>query len=472
MDEQLPDPAGLTESVNSLGLVVHEDLGLEARRHYRLVHAGVGPLLLEAAGGDFSEREQRLAAVAQSPSLGLRIAAALKRTEPEGEAHVEFDQAVVHAFRSSAWPKRTQNLYDLGNLARYAARKGAASPKVIDGYIIASNAIPRLLSRAPALPAVNQFLAKAAMVDLPRAAATLGSAAARPPLMDILGASRSSDVVALIRTAPNGNEILARINLESWNEGQNRSPAEPAGKTISACRFFEVSSRPELARAPALRQVALADPNFWDNIDLSHLSHVLRFARPNREPAERLLKALASSEWLSFTFTQGTIGHLCGALLSLANHLDPDLRNLILIPELQFRVIRELSLPLAERKMHKSRPVCLLGGFDALGGQFSPAPQLDWSWDPQAELVLDEVAHSDSTGAIGTYELQLWLGLKALHRVGQGPAAVHAGRGESFLRRLGTALPPSTQATTIQSDLLRWLEELREAEWRLDWTAQ
>jgi hypothetical protein len=471
-DEQLPDPVGLTESVNSLGLVVHDHLGLEARRHYRLVHAGVGQLLLEAGGADFSEREQRLAAVAQSPGLGPRIAAALKRVEPEGEAHVEFDQAIVDALRSSAWPNRTQNLYELGNLARYAARKGLASPEVIDASIAASNAIPRLLSRAPALPAVNQFLAKTAMVNLPRAAASLGSAAARPALMDVLGASRSSDVVALIRAAPNGLEILARIDLPRWNEGQSRSPAEPAGKSISACRFFEASSRPELARAPALRQVALADSNFWNDNDLSHLSHMLRFARPDREPAERLLKALASAEWLSLTFTDGIIGHLCGALLSLANHLDPVLRNLILIPELRSRVIRELSLPLADRKMHKSRPVCLLGGFDALGGQFSSTPQLDWSWDPQAEFVLDEVAHSDNTGAIGTYELQLWLGLKALHRIGQGPAAVPARRGESFLCRLGAVLPPSTQAGAIQSDLLRWLEELREAEWKLEWTVQ
>jgi pimeloyl-ACP methyl ester carboxylesterase len=93
------------------------------------------------------------------------------------------------------------------------------------------------------------------------------------------------------------------------------------------------------------------------------------------------------------------------------------------------------------------------------------------SADPQAELVLDEVAHSESTGAIGMYELQLWLGLKALQRLGQGPAAVPAARGGSFLARLAAALPPTTEAGAIQSDLLRWLEELREAGWRLDRTA-
>jgi hypothetical protein len=192
---------------------VHDDLGLEARRHYRLVHAGVGPLLLEAASANFSPRDERFTAVAQSPGLGRRISAAFKRAEPEGEAHGEFDQAVLKAVSSPAWPSRTQNLYELGNLARYAAREGAALPEVIDASIIASNAIPRLLSRAPALPAVNQFLACAAKVGLPRAAAALGVAATRPPLLDTLDASRSSDVAALIRAAPNGAEIAVQAKL-------------------------------------------------------------------------------------------------------------------------------------------------------------------------------------------------------------------------------------------------------------------
>ena len=471
MDEQLPDPVvGLTQSVDSLGLVVHDDLGLEARRHYRLVHAGVGPLLLEAAGTNFNPRDERFTAIAQSPGLGRRISAALKRAEPQGGAHAEFDQAVLHAVSLSAWPSRTQNLYELGNLARYAAREGAATSEIIDASIIASNAIPRLLSRAPALPAVNQFLASAAKLGLPRAAAAVGAAAASPPLLDVLGASRSSDVASLVRAAPNGAEILSRIDAQSWNERQARSPAELASRTVSSCRFLMASSRPELARAPALRQVALCDPKLWDDNDLSHLSHILRFARPDREAAERLLKSLASSGWLPVTFSNGIIGHLCGALLSLANYLEPSLRYLILIPELQARVIRELSVPLMERKKHVSRPVCLLGGFDVLGGQFSP-PQLDWSADPQAKLVLDEVAHSESIGAIGMYELQLWLGLKALQRLGQGPTAVPAARGESFLARLSATLPPTTEAGVIQSDLLRWLEELRDAGWRLDQTA-
>jgi hypothetical protein len=471
-DEQFPDPVtGLTESVNSLGLVVHDDLGLEARRHYRLVHAGVGPLLLEAAGARFSQREERLAAACQSPGLGRRISAALRRIEPQGNARRECDQAVLNALCSSTWPNQTFTFYELGQLAGHAVHEGLASPEVVDDSIIASNAIPRLLSRAPAVPALNQFLAYAARVILPRAAAAVGASTARPPLLHVLGCSRASDVAALIRAAPNGPEILNRIDADSWNNGQARSPAEPVSGTISACRFFEASNRPELARVPALRQVGLADPKLWDHSDASFLSHILRFAQPNRAEAERLLNALASSGWLSTTVTDGIIGHLCGALLSLANYLDPALRNLILIPELESRVYRELSLPLADRK-HSNRPICLVGGFDVLGGKFNRVPQLDWSADPKGEMILNEVAHSETTDAIGMYEVQLWLGLKALHRLGQGPDTVPPTRGESFLTRLGAAMPPTSEAEAIKNGLLGWLERLREVGWSLDRTAR
>ncbi|MFB6459389.1 hypothetical protein [Bradyrhizobium tunisiense] len=467
LDEQLPDPlAGLRDSVDILGLVVHDDLGLEARRHYRLVHAGVGPLLLEAIGTNFSERDERLAAVSQNPGLGLRIAAALRRVQPLADDHSEINAAVLCALASSTWPSKVSSFYELGRLARYAHREGVASPEAIDETIHSSNVIPRLLSRAPAVPALNHFLAYTTRIGLPRAAATIGAAAARSPIVDILGCSRPSDVAALIRAAPNGSEILARIDLRSWSDGQNLPPMEQVSETVSACRFFEASTRPELARIAALRQVVLADSKLWDHFDASLLSHLLRIAQPDSQAAKTLLDALTSSGWLSAAFSHGKDGHLCGALLSLANYLDPVLRSLILIPELEFRVIREITSPLAKRK-HISRPVCLIGGFDVLGGKLDRVPQLDWSADPHAELILDEVAHSEVGDAIGMYEVQLWLGLKALHRLGQGPNTVPGERGESFLIRLGEAVPPTHEAAVIQTGLLEWLGQIRRSGWTL-----
>lgn len=469
MDEQLPDPVvGLAEAINIFGLVVQDNVGLEARRHNRLVHAGVGPLLLEAAGANFNTKGERLSAVAQYPGLGRRISAAYKRAEPTGSTHNEFDQAVLAALRSSEWPERTVNLYDLGNLARYAVRKGAASPETIDAWIATTNTISRLFSRSPALPAITQFFTYAAMIGLPRATAALSAAMAKTPILDTLYASRASDVAALIRASPNGGDILARIDVQAWNKGQERSPAEPVSQTIFCCRFLEASNRPELACAPALHQVTLADSKLWDYRDPSHLSHILRLARPSHQISERLLKNLTASGWLAASFTTGNIGDLCGALLSLANHLEEPLRNLVLIKELQNRVMEELSNFPSKREKHSNRPICLLGGFQSLGGRCSPMPQIDWSTDPQAARLLDEVAHSESTDAIGMYEIQLWLGIKALHQLGHAPPGASPSRGQSFLTRLTVAPAPTSQARAIQSQLLGWLTELKEKNWKLE----
>jgi hypothetical protein len=150
---------------------------------------------------------------------------------------------------------------------------------------------------------------------------------------------------------------------------------------------------------------------------------------------------------------------------------EPTLKDAILIPELGRRVSRELSFASAEHKTRARRAICLLGGFDALGGQLKRIPQLDWSADPIAEQVLGEVAHSGTAAEVGTYGIQLWLGLKALHRMGQGPTTLAAMHGEDFFRRLAAAQPPTEEGRAIRNDLLKWLEQLRQVGWRLDRTA-
>jgi hypothetical protein len=153
--------------------------------------------------------------------------------------------------------------------------------------------------------------------------------------------------------------------------------------------------------------------------------------------------------------------------MSLANYLDQELRPLVLIQQLGDRVSSELAQPFVGRERQSSRPVCLLGGFDALGGRLPATPQIDWSPDPQAERALNDVAHSGTTGEIGMYELQLWFGLKALHQLGAAPARLPQSRGEDFRTRLAGVTPPTPAATSTRGALLAWLDRLRVTDWTL-----
>jgi hypothetical protein len=467
-DDQLAEPlAGLSHSVNDYGIVVYEAVGLEHRRLYRLVHAAVGPLLLAAVAGNFDSREDRLSAVGQSPGLGLRMAANLKRTDrgkPEAET---LQRKVKDALRQDGWSRRARDFYDLANLARYGVREGLATEQRVDDEIAKSGTINRLIGHSPALAAVNQFLSAAKRLQLDVSIAMLGELAQTGPLREMLPASRPGDVTSFLRGHPQGRQILASIDEPRWTRSQRGVSPQLASITTSVCRFFAAECRAELAIAPARRQVKALDPKLWYNRDLSHLSHILRFARSPVADSRQLLEMLASSGWLADTYRGGAVGQLCGALMSLANYLDKDLRPLVLSQELADRVSSELAQPFVELERRASRPVCLLGGFDILGGRLPTTPQIDWSADPKAVRVLKDVAHSGTTGEIGMYELQLWFGLKALHQNHAAPRSLPRVRSEDFLFRLARVTPPTPTAASTQTELLVWLEQLKAADWTL-----
>lgn len=468
-NEQLLHPVnGLADAINKLGIVVQDEIGLEKRKNYRLVHAGVGPLILGASGYNPKLHDIRLEIVRKNPILGPRIIQAMKRADPENNLQHEFDQAVISALKSQNWPNTAQNFYELEGLGRHALRKKIYSIQEIDTLIVDSKIILRLFDNAPSLSAINYFLARAKQIGLIRSILALNEVLASDiNFLNTLCISSPSNVVTLIRSAPKGNDILKAIDGQSWKEGQATVSAERVSLTISSCRFFERQLRPELAHTLAIQHCALADSKLWDCFDLSYLSHMIRIGRPDYMMSKQLIQTLVSSGWIYTTFNIGINGHLCGALLSLANYLDPSLRHLILTPELESRIFVELSRPSEARKKGMRRAICMFGGFDALGGHLSEVPVIDWSVDPVAEQALNEVAHSDTTGDVGTYELQLWLGLRALHAYGQGPTAIHQMRGESFLTRLKRVQPPTDQAEVIQLNLIQWLEQIKDADWTL-----
>ena len=220
-DDQLAEPGiGLFHSVNDLGIVVHEAVELEHRRLYRLVHAAVGPLLLEAMAGGFDPRADRFAAVGQSPGLGRRMAANLKRTDggkPEAEA---LQRKVKDALCQDGWSRRATDFYDLANLARYGVREGLANAQGVDDEIARFGAINRLISRNAALAAVNQFLSAAKRLRLDISIAALGELARTGPLREMLHFSRPSDVISFLRGHPDGRQILASID-------ETEPPPEP-----------------------------------------------------------------------------------------------------------------------------------------------------------------------------------------------------------------------------------------------------
>lgn len=452
---QLPSPAtGLSKSVNSLGLVIEEELGLEGFRHYRFVHAAIGNLLFGALDNSFDVDAERVSAIYQSPALGLRLRGSARKRS-EGDSFQDYSATLESALKSADWPRRSNNFYELGNLAAYLVNKMDVLPTLVDAAIADSHHITTLFSRPFSIPAVSQFLSRSTLLGLSSCLAELDRFLAGNEVLAVMCASPASDVAAMIRLAPSSEELLSRVDPEQWRQGQANVHLESVTQSIAASRYFESLGRVDLARPIALRQIEVADPNLWAVADFDHLSHAVRLAKAPDVALEHLLEVLKNNGWFTGSLGRVRLGPLCGSLISLANYLTPALQQKLVTVDLQQRVIDEFASQ--RRRDETSRPVCLLGGFAALGGKLRSMPKLDWSADPRASQMLAEVAHRDTTGAVGMYELQLWLGLMVLDLADVGPSDLDQGRAVSFADRLSKSSAPTKNAALSRDALLDWL---------------
>lgn len=468
-DRQLADPiAGLDKAISSFGIVLRDRLGVDRRSAYRLVHAALGQLLIEAASANYNVHAERLAIARQFPALGWRMRGALRRYEPLNAQVQDLEEAVGAALQLPDWPLRVGDLHELSGLARRAINSGVIKSKDLDQSISRSDGLGRILADARSLYAVNRFLFTAQLLDLPICVGQIEALAATPgsTLHNTLYLSRASDLSAFLRGVGSGSRVLASIDSNRWSVAQANVPPELAGDTAASGRYLATCGRAEMAIEPARQQVRAASPEQWPSHDLGHLSHVLRAAKLSVGENARLLEALKASGWLSQTFETGLIGPLCGALMSMANYLDTSLRHYIVTPELAGRVHRALTSP-PRRRRDAPRAICLLGGFHSLGGNLTEPLAMDWSKGPTADDLLDQLAHSDRVPGIGMYELQFWSGLRALSELGAAPQSVSPQRGESFLVRLAASPPPTPSAAEHQLELVSWLQDQKAANWAL-----
>lgn len=477
-DELFADQiAGLSKSINELGLVVCDVTGLEQRQVYSLVHAALGKLLLEAARPNFDMQKARLGIARKNPAVGFRMLARKKyndglhktiRDAIKEQCTDVLDKTVREAIETGEWPQHVFNLYDFTNIVRIAIRNNIRTAAQIDYDLQNQNALVTVVNRTRSLAAINSFLSWAQKCGLTQAVNALGDIAQskQSSLIETIYCSKASNVVSLIRAHPNGSAILANINTDRWSVTQKGMSPELAADTVAAGRFFEAKDRAELATEPAAAQVRFADSSRWVSCDLSHLSHILRFANSTKDERRHLLTTLASTNWLQNAYEKGLLGPLCGAVLSLSNYLDADLREIILTPDLQNRLFNELERTFSSDIRIANRPIGLLGGYTNLGGELT-LPKIVWE-GVSVEWMIQGLCPKHDDGSLGTYELQFWLGLMALSQVGSAPEKIQAEVGEKFISKLENSKPPTPHASITKGKLIKWLHCCRNNAWNLN----
>ncbi|MBK8160330.1 MAG: hypothetical protein IPK59_16680 [Rhodospirillaceae bacterium] len=469
-DDLLPNTIKrLDRSTNELGIVLHGQNRFNGGRTYRLIHAAIGDLLLQAAGNAVHIETQLAEICSRSPATGLRIMAALRKADDESDRISLVERCILDALAEGDIARDAANLYELAALVRHALTTKIRTPQDLDRHLAKSMRLFNLLESVRDLWGVTNFLSwisklgLSAIADLVCAQAAAAGTAAHEAIY------RASviDACALIRTAPSPHLVLHSIAVERWSEGHAISPSQPIGEVVGAITYLEDVGFKHLATSPALRQVSLAEPRQWSRCDLSHLSHLVRLSQCSQVESNHLVEVLAESGWIHKAFEDGPIGSLCGALLSLANHAPSSLRAILLVPSLDSRVAREIHAPREGRAKRAARGICLAGAYSALGGRVAKEPPL--SMEPAtAEWFLNDLIMKKRPSELGMYELQFWLGLKALYEAGIGPSAMKLSLGEAFLAKLTASTVPTSQAAVIKQELVAWLNARKADGWLKD----
>ncbi len=399
---------------------------------------------------------------------------------------------------SGSWKASVDSCYDLAAIIRIALGRGWCKADTLDRDLVAGGWLDKRVAGVRSLRALNNlspWLRKFALVNSQDRITAL-AADRQSRLHGTVLVSPMSEVVSLLRNHDADGAVLTAISSADWDNRQAHVPPESADVVVAGARFLERVGRGDMARVPCLNLIRSADLAQWSRSDLAHLSHVLRLAGHPEPGTTLLLDALTEADWLERAYRQSNLGPLCGALMSLANHIRPDHRAAFLTPTLMERASRELkgefwlnsnlkafqgegtqgdAPGLVGRHGHGeqawladkvlSRPICLIGSIACLG---HTTETLEIDWKPQLlERMFAGLRTKNDSGALGMYELQFWTGLKVLAQNGHAPNQAPAVEGERFLATLEQSTPPTEAAERVQAELLVWLRNIKSRGWTL-----
>ncbi len=484
--ELVSDAVGFFSRVKSLGIVLEDDASNGRRVNYKLVHPALGELLLRAAGNSFDLQAARRDIARRNPAVGAWMTS--NKKQAVGKADLE--DAMEESVKSGAWRSTVSDVRDIASIVRLASRQKWLDHDSMDEMLVAGNWLQRRLEDLRSVRNLVglQVVLREAGLRRSLGAVTGSAADPRSRLHATLIVSPPSMVASFLRKG-DANTVLASFSAEKWDERQAHVLPESANVAVSAARFFERHGYRHFANIALKRLAQSEDLMLWSGSDLGHLSHVLRLAELDDHERRLLIDLLFDSGWITRACNGWNLGHLCGGVMSLANHLPTSLRTRFVCDDLAKRVDKELrgdfwidpyrgqyrfgfegqddevTAPAWLPDKLLGRPVCLLGAYTGLGGY---VPLRDISWPTGlVERMFEGVRTSGDEGPMGMYELQLWLGLKALADQQTGPHFIPAEEGDRFFAVLQRSIPPTVAAQHTQAKLLEWLTRCRLSEWRL-----
>jgi hypothetical protein len=471
--ESLPHPSTGFEAANKLlGLVLTDRVGRDSRTFYQLAHPALGQLLIEAFGRDHDPAVERVAAARQDVSLGIRIHDRLRHTKEQSV----IAAVLVHEFLHSDWPATINSLNALMNSMRRALRQRFTTAEAIDHQIAESSVLPRLYLSERSLPAITDFNSRASVFPKTMAAVShvYDTSGAISVLCDTLYVSHVTEVASFLRSHPAREALVQALDCDRWNEAQQQVAVgtQFPPQTIFALRYLEQNGRPDLVGVPGLLLLRHSTAQLWveqgANSNLDHVSHLLRMCAAAPASVKRVfLDQIVTPKWVALRYMRNRLGILSGTLFSLSNHLEVELRGYFESQTLWDRVRKELNDNRLLETKKAARAMCLLGGCVALFGRAPDLTDFVWPDVKRLEGMINVYAGKADANGVGTHELQLWLGLRAMMEMRNTPVQITAAKGERFFGLLGKSAAPTKLGASTNAELMAWLRQCRATGWQL-----
>lgn len=270
--------------------------------------------------------------------------------------------------------------------------------------------------------------------------------------------------------------VLAEVDSEEWNKQRLLEKQPKVDAFVAFQHLAQTHGRAELAQAPALSLIRTAKQSQWhmSGIGLHYLSHALRCAKQATDSEiGAFLEQIATGDWLDGQIRKNAgTGALAGFCLSLAVRLPPQHRRHVLRPSLKTRVEHDLRICWAGDIAAWAEAISLLGAAALLGLRLDSLPGVRLSNPDLRELLRLRQPDPGYVG-LGHLQIQLWLGLRELARLGVALGRIPAALGEDVLARwrvsdageAGQTL--SAHVHESNAAMIVWLERCRANQWRL-----
>ena len=513
--DALDDP-GFPETARN-GIVLASGHGRDWQyERFRLVHSGLGRLILAAAPGTIDVRMEWASIAVRSPFCGGVLASILSNNGDEDSARDLLKDVVSQ----QDWLPRAigvSGLHSAIPLSKLLVRLGILSiHDFSDEFRLSWNLLATRL-QSGGLAQLLRFLryAERALPDIwemswvalqePREAEKL-TATALASTSDLIAGfisdahlrwqtvatrldeclkcsvdslSRSvcesslSGLTALLGVISFPAQLVTAIDKDAWEANWRGRAAEPPHYFHSLSKMLNNYGRTDLLEAPACAMIRTENPHNWDpsHNTIRDISHLLRIGHtaPQADVA-RFLDLLLTDEWLD---RQCANAHVCtwaAALFSIWGYHGRSVASRFVTAALQRRLGYTISTMDTIGAQELSESLQLLGALSVVVG-VADCSHARW---PSAQQLNAAIDHADTVGSgrcmdtIGFVQVQLWVGLREMARLRRFPeVCLSSVAGDSVLSRWLDSEPPTDRHRALNDVMLPWLGKCAAKDWTL-----